>query len=77
MVLIYYTSGIEVSHPYFEGRAQWGIDLVVSRTARPYTDENGHGTHVTGKQARSITLLVYLESKNMLYLLSLYEPSSN
>ena len=48
MVLIYY-SGIEVSHPDFEGRAQWGIDLVISRTARPYTDENGHGTHVTGK----------------------------
>jgi subtilisin family serine protease len=42
-------SGIEVSHPDFGGRAIWGIDLVQSRSARAYTDENGHGTHVTGK----------------------------
>lgn len=41
-------SGIEVTHPDFQGRASWGIDLVQSPSARPYTDENGHGTHVTG-----------------------------
>ena len=48
-VYINYThSGIEVTHPDFQGRASWGIDLVQSGSARPYTDENGHGTHVTG-----------------------------
>lgn len=50
-------SGIEVTHPDFEGRASWGIDLVQSPSARAYTDENGHGTHVTGKWGTTTLLL--------------------
>ena len=38
--------GIETSHPDFGGRAYWGVDLVQNPSS--HTDQNGHGTHVTG-----------------------------
>ena len=38
--------GIETTHPHFEGRARWGVDLVKSGYSN--VDENGHGTHVAG-----------------------------
>ncbi|KEY70176.1 hypothetical protein S7711_03397 [Stachybotrys chartarum IBT 7711] len=37
-------TGIEVSHPDFEGRATWVANLIDSDN----TDGNGHGTHVAG-----------------------------
>ena len=50
-------SGIETTHPDFGGRASWGVDLVQSQYARYQTDENGHGTHVTG-QLPSLKLIL-------------------
>ncbi len=37
-------TGIDVTHPQFEGRAQWGSNFVDSQD----TDCNKHGTHVAG-----------------------------
>lgn len=37
-------TGIETSHPQFEGRAQWGNNFVDNQNE----DCNGHGTHVAG-----------------------------
>jgi subtilisin family serine protease len=40
------TTGIDISHPAFEGRAFWGADFIDNPS--PGTDLNGHGTHVAG-----------------------------
>jgi len=37
-------TGIEITHPEFEGRARWGANYADSTN----TDCNGHGTHVAG-----------------------------
>jgi len=37
-------TGIEITHPQFEGRATWGANYADSTN----TDCNGHGTHVAG-----------------------------
>ncbi|KAJ3089506.1 hypothetical protein HK102_006239 [Quaeritorhiza haematococci] len=37
-------TGIDITHPDFEGRAVWGANLVDEVN----TDENGHGTHTAG-----------------------------
>src|ERR1700761_6719325 len=37
-------SGVDASHPEFEGRAQLIVNLATDAT----TDDNGHGTHVSG-----------------------------
>ncbi|KAI1925675.1 Secreted subtilisin-like serine protease sub4 [Ophidiomyces ophidiicola] len=42
-------SGIDVSHPDFEGRATWGTNTVDNDD----TDGNGHGTHTAGTFAGS------------------------
>ncbi|XP_019622458.1 PREDICTED: proteinase T-like [Branchiostoma belcheri] len=39
-------SGINTQHTEFEGRASWGVDFVDDPS--PFTDRNGHGTHVAG-----------------------------
>ncbi|AFN82439.1 subtilisin-like serine protease precursor [Encephalitozoon romaleae SJ-2008] len=38
-------TGIEVSHPEFEGRARWGANFVAESLNE---DEHGHGTHCAG-----------------------------
>ncbi|KAI5463872.1 peptidase S8/S53 domain-containing protein [Mariannaea sp. PMI_226] len=38
-------TGIRLTHQEFEGRAIWGANFI---TGSPNTDENGHGTHVSG-----------------------------
>ncbi|KAI9291139.1 putative subtilisin-like protease precursor [Neoconidiobolus thromboides FSU 785] len=38
-------TGIQISHPEFEGRAVWGNNFV---SGSPNSDENGHGTHCAG-----------------------------
>jgi subtilisin family serine protease len=40
------SSGIEITHPLFNGRALWGADF--AENPSPRTDLNGHGTHVAG-----------------------------
>ncbi|KAI1905608.1 hypothetical protein LOZ39_004249 [Ophidiomyces ophidiicola] len=37
-------TGIDITHPEFEGRAEWGTNVVDEVP----TDEHGHGTHVAG-----------------------------
>jgi subtilisin family serine protease len=37
-------TGIETTHPEFQGRASWGADF----TGLGFADCNGHGTHVAG-----------------------------
>lgn len=37
-------SGVDVSHPQFEGRATWGANFVNGASE----DDNGHGTHLAG-----------------------------
>jgi subtilisin family serine protease len=39
-------TGIEITHPLFNGRALWGADF--AENPSPRTDLNGHGTHVAG-----------------------------
>ncbi|WEL37861.1 subtilisin-like serine protease [Encephalitozoon hellem] len=38
-------TGVEVSHPEFEGRARWGANFVAGSLDE---DEHGHGTHCAG-----------------------------
>lgn len=38
-------TGVEVTHPEFEGRAKWGANFV---SKSPDRDEHGHGTHCAG-----------------------------
>lgn len=38
-------TGIQITHQEFEGRAVWGANFV---SGSQNTDENGHGTHVSG-----------------------------
>ena len=40
-------SGIDLTHPEFEGRAKFGTDTVDNPPRQD--DPNGHGTHVAGK----------------------------
>ncbi len=41
-------SGIDATHPRFEGRADRGVDFV-DNPPPSNGDPNGHGTHVAGK----------------------------
>ena len=40
-------SGIDLTHPEFEGRAKFGTDTVDNPPRQD--DPNGHGTHVAGE----------------------------
>ena len=41
-------SGIDLTHPEFEGRAKFGTDTVDNPPRQD--DPNGHGTHVAGEK---------------------------
>ena len=41
-------SGIDLTHPEFEGRAKFGVDTVDNPPRQD--DPNGHGTHVAGEK---------------------------
>lgn len=43
---IHVHSGIDLTHPEFEGRAKFGTDTVDNPPRQD--DPNGHGTHVAG-----------------------------
>ncbi len=38
-------TGVDVTHPEFQGRARWGASFVDNNAT---IDEHGHGTHVAG-----------------------------
>ncbi len=42
-----FCSGIDLTHPEFEGRAKLGVDTVDDPPRMD--DPNGHGTHVAGE----------------------------
>ena len=44
-------TGVDINHPYFQGRASWGTSFDPATTN---TDVNGHGTHVAGSIGSSI-----------------------
>ena len=56
-------SGIDLTHPEFEGRAKFGYDSVDNPPRQD--DPNGHGTHVAGEKLIriwvSLMLLVAIE----------------
>ena len=47
-----FCSGIDLTHPEFEGRAKLGVDIVDNPPRQD--DPNGHGTHVAGKKCTVI-----------------------
>ncbi len=46
--LVFFCSGIDLTHPEFEGRAKFGFDSVDNPPRMD--DPNGHGTHVAGEK---------------------------
>ena len=45
---ILHCSGIDLTHPEFEGRAKFGTDTVDNPPR--HDDPNGHGTHIAGEK---------------------------
>ena len=40
-------TGIDLTHPTFQGRAEWGFDAI-SPESNSVGDPHGHGTYVAG-----------------------------
>lgn len=54
--ITYLYSGIDLTHPEFEGRAKFGTDTVDNPPRQD--DPNGHGTHVAGEKQGLMTLSI-------------------
>lgn len=54
--ITYLYSGIDLTHPEFEGRAKFGFDSVDNPPRQD--DPNGHGTHVAGEKQGPMTLSI-------------------
>ena len=56
----HFCSGIDLTHPEFEGRAKLGVDVVDNPPRQD--DPNGHGTHVAGEKC-TVIMYIYCQYK--------------